>query len=258
MRKHVRLLFTCAFAAALGGGLFSTTSVRATLFTGADDSVINNELNWDDGLPDNFGNDGTVPSGFDTTHSDVNALDNANITFLGNSSLTGSAQVRVENSTLTFKDSSSWSLIGTIALGRDAAPVGDSILNIQDNASVSMTACFKVARAQNAFVNQSGGTVLLPSDTLDLGNSNGGVGTYTLSAGTVTASGMNIYDDGSSKFNFTLGSTGVLTVLNGGVDYTAGFEGFITDGDITLGGASAGSGDFLIAYDNGSTSIQQS
>ena len=50
----------------------------------------------------------------------------------------------------------------------------------------------------------------------------------------------------------------MLSVLNGGVDYTVDFEGFITDGDITLGGASAGLGDFLIAYDNGSTSIQLS
>ena len=64
MRKHVRLLFTCAFAAALGGGLFSTTSVRATLFTGNVDADINTPGNWDAGLPDNSGNPGTVPTGF--------------------------------------------------------------------------------------------------------------------------------------------------------------------------------------------------
>ena len=75
MRKHVRLLFTCAFAAALGGGLFSTTSVRATLFTGDVDFDINNGANWETGLPDNSGNPGTVPTGFATTHNSVDALD---------------------------------------------------------------------------------------------------------------------------------------------------------------------------------------
>ena len=78
-----------------------------------------------------------------------------------------------------------------------------------------------------------------------------------MSGGTATATLLNFAADAANIFNFTLGSTGILTILNGGTDYTTNFETFITDGDIRINSLSATSADFQITYNSAvSTSIQ--
>ncbi len=258
-----------AFASVVLIAGVTATSDAATMFTDADgaDSAITTAGNWDNGVPDNSGNAGTVTN-FATTLAGEHDLDSKDITYIGTASLTGtSAGVKVEDSVTTFNDSSSWVQTGTIAIGRDApgagttpAPTGVSILNINDNASVSMDADLKLSRAQNATLNQTGGSLntgTSNSDQINIGNNNnGGVGTYVMSGGTATAGRMSIATNGSS-FDFTLGSTGVLTILNSGVDYTSNFVDWINLGDITVGGSAASVSAFDITFTDGvSTSIQ--
>lgn len=235
----------------------SENLIAATIFTDADgaDSEIINPGNWDNGLPTNDGtNPGTIPTGLAATADlDLDSLTSKEITLEGTATLTG-LNVRVEDSTITLKDASSYATTGTVALGRDASPVGDTVLNIMDSASLSMTAGFKVGLRQNAFLNQSGGSVVVATE-IDLGNmNNGGVGLYTISGGTVTANDITFQN--GSAFDFTAGSTGVLTILGGGNDFSSNLEAFVTNGDISLGGATSPLSNFLISYDGQSTSIQ--
>ena len=233
-------LFTCLLC-------FAKEVNAATTFNDADgaDSEVDNAGNWDFGVPDNVGNAGTVPTGFNVTYDAALDLNGKDITFEGTSTLTG-PNSQIDDATLTFKGSSSYTSTGAIAPARNDNGVTTTI-NILDSAVLSIASQFKVARAGIGIVNQSGGTVTAVTD-FELGNlAKGGTATYTLSAGTISANGFSI--ENGSVLNFTVGSTGVLSILNGGLDFTSNFEDFINNGGITLGGAAALVSDFDINWD---------
>jgi aspartate 1-decarboxylase len=236
--------------------LMSLGAGAATTFTGAIDTDITNVGNWDNGLPDNAGNDGIIPSGLSTTYTGNTAALNFNGTWNGTATLSGDNS-RIDNGFLTFNDTSSYVSPNTIAIARDG---GSGTININGSAIVRTTGAvaggdIKIGRAGSAFVNQTGGLLDAFLD-IELGVNNGGTGVYNLSGGTAVGERLLFGALATNVFNFTPGSTGVLTIRNGGADYTTVFEGYIGAGQITINGAAANTGDFLINYTGTETSIQ--
>jgi uncharacterized protein (TIGR03382 family) len=226
----------------------------ATVFTGAsgtDAQALADAANWDNGLPDNAGNDGNIPTGTATTYAADSDL-NFNGTWDGDSTLTG-GNSRIDDGVLTFNGTSSYTTTNVIALARNG---GTGIINIFDNATVSADTGLKIGRAGAGIINQFGGTLTVGAD-LELGNvNNGGTGVYNMSGGVANGTFLSFATDPANIFNFTTGSVGILNISNAGVDYTTDFENFISNGDITRNGTSASVGDFLINFDGSSTSIQ--
>jgi hypothetical protein len=249
-------------------------SHAATMFTdgAAGNSDIIDAANWDNGLPDNVGNAGTIPTGFNTAAggtgggANVDDLDGMVLTFEGNSTLV-TTNNRSDDNILTFNGTSNWTNDATLFLGRDGPAGTSTTVNINDSASLATIPRLTnmaggkmgIGRIGNAFIVQSGGSVTI-DDEIEIGAGNGGSGLYTLSAGTVLAEFLefdNVTPGVTSSFDFTVGSTGVLTLRNGGADYSADLLAFIVGGDITVGAAAATAADFLITIDTGvSTSIR--
>jgi hypothetical protein len=103
-----------------------------------------------------------------------------------------------------------------MAWGQNAGTV--STLTLNDTASLSALH-LQVGKISQGIVNQNGGTVTLTGDLrLGLNTEAASASRYNLAAGTVTAAGTmsaggtDAGADGGTYFNFTLGSTGSLTV----------------------------------------------
>jgi hypothetical protein len=247
-RHQEPLSLVCTFAVIVIAAFFVgwlPDAVAQTTFTDADvaDSAITTEENWDNGLPDNVGNVGTVSGTFAATYAADQDLDGKDMIFEGMSSLTGSG-VKIDDSTLTFRGQSVFESTGTIGVARDL--LATNTLNIQESASVIAGNDLKLGRAGMAILNQSGGSLTIAS-ALEIGNTNvGGTGALNLSGGVITAGSLELQ---IGVVDFTTNSTGSISVLNGGVDFTPDFESFINSGGITIGGAMAATSDFLITYD---------
>lgn len=264
MNSFNSLFLRSAFAAVLTGGLLASTSEAATIFTDADgaDSHIETVGNWDNGLPDNVGNGGTVSTGSAATTLGNDAMDAMDITFEGSASLAAAAGLKYNGGTLSFQDTSTLTNTGTLAIGRDVLG-GVATINVSDSAVLTITNDLKVGFKEDGTLNMSGGTLNVSVD-LDLGGNlggggdNDGVGTFNLSGGVANFGNKGNWDLGAigSTVNYTVGSTGIMTFGNGGADYTADLEAAITAGDIVVGGSSAAISAFSITFDGSTTSIQ--
>jgi hypothetical protein len=131
--------------------------------------------------------------------------------------LTNPATLNAVGATVVLNQNSSFNSAGqTMAWGQNAGTV--STLTLNDTASLSALH-LQVGRLSQGIVNQNGGTVTLTGD-LRLGLDAGAASAsrYNLAAGTVTAAGTmsaggtDAGADGGTYFNFTAGSTGILTI----------------------------------------------
>lgn len=233
----------------------------ATTFNGSSGADLATAGNWSNGLPNNSGNLGTVPTGFATTTGGNDDLDGMDITFEGSSSLHSTAGLKLNGGTFSFQDTSVFTSPATLAIGRDAT--GPATLNVSDSASVSTDNDFKVGFRDDGILNMTGGTLNILLD-LDLGGNvtsnpdNDGIGTFNFSGGTANFGRRANWDPGNtgSVVNFTAGSTGIMTFGNEGADYTATLLAEISEGDIVFDGSPADASDFLIDFTGGVTSIQ--
>jgi hypothetical protein len=131
--------------------------------------------------------------------------------------LTNPATLNAVGATVVLNQNSSFNSAGqTMAWGQNAGTV--STLTLNDTASLSALH-LQVGKISQGIVNQNGGTVTLTGD-LRLGLDAGAAtaSRYNLAAGTVTAAGTmsaggtDAGADGGTYFNFTAGSTGILTI----------------------------------------------
>jgi hypothetical protein len=231
----------------------------STTWTGAIDSDIGDSGNWDNGLPSNTsdpvndayiglvdgapvtvelearqdmnGQDFTVSDG-STIHVTDDYPDHDNEGFRwGNSTLTLNAGNLDVDTTLTSY------------LGRG----GDISLNINAGSTVSFVAGVYLGYDGQVVVNQTGGSVVI-GGTLTLQyryNDDISGNVYNLTAGTVTLGGLIVNDendDDSNYFNFTLGSTGTLTITQSSFDFAS----MIDDGEIRIDDAVSSISDFTI------------
>ncbi|NDV61481.1 PEP-CTERM sorting domain-containing protein [Puniceicoccales bacterium CK1056] len=182
-------------------------SAQVTTWTGLVDTDFNTAGNWDNGLPDNAGNPGIVPTGTVTTLL-ATSLNGTTVTWSGDSHLNTTAAVRIANSTHTFQGSSNLTTGIALQIGRGTvADVGT--LN-WDSAGTLSSGVMTVGRDATGTLSQSAGVVAPSSLAIGRGTI---VGTYTLSGGNVTTGTFGIVN---GTFNFTAGSTGLLTVTNAG------------------------------------------
>jgi hypothetical protein len=124
--------------AALALGLSVGALQGATIFTDGqvDDSRIDRPDNWSNGLPTGT-NAGTVGTGFSTTFFNQFQPADYDVTYNGNSSLSG-IELRLDDGTsLTFNDTSSFSSTGVLFIGFDS---GSAQMTFNDSATATLSA----------------------------------------------------------------------------------------------------------------------
>ena len=144
-------------------------------------------------------------------------LNSTSLVLNNGATLTNPATLNAVGATVVLNQNSSFNSAGqTMAWGQNAGTV--STLTLNDTASLSALH-LQVGKISQGIVNQNGGTVTLTGDLrLGLNTEAASASRYNLAAGTVTAAGTmsaggtDAGADGGTYFNFTLGSTGSLTV----------------------------------------------
>jgi hypothetical protein len=261
MTKNLKL--TSNLAVALAASAFLVTSMQAaTIFNGGagggtggtdDFTTVGN---WDNGVPNNT-NTGTVASK-NVTYDNQNDFDAKTVTFSGttavtaDSAFTSQQRIYMENSTLTFQDSSAFTVSGFFSAGR-ANNANPATINWDSTGTFSASSLF-LGRASDGVFTQSAGTVDVSANTangLVFGTDTfSGTGSYTLSGGSVVAHQL-LFAGAGGVFDFTAGSTGALTIVNAGADYTSALNAFITAGDITKDAGDS----FVIDFSGGVTTL---
>lgn len=229
-KKNTKLLALSSFTLALT----ALSAHAATTWTGAVDADIDDVANWSNGLPSSS-NLGTLDNGDTVEMESRSDLDDKYITVSGGSTILvpsgingfrwGASEINLIAGGNLDSDYTS-----STQMGRN----GSATLNMYSGSNASFAANLNVGREHIATVNQFGGTMLI-GGTLSVpenasGTANGS--TYNLSGGSVTANNLLIdpNSSGTNYFNFTTGSTGSLTIVQGNFD----FESLIDDGEIRI------------------------
>ncbi len=218
-----------------------------TGWTGNTDTQVNVAGNWNNGLPTG-GSVGTVTDA-DVTYSSHNGIELAGyqVVFDGASTFTNAAAgkssfILQDGAVFTYNDTTSG------FLGDDTTS-DHRHLSIRDggtfhwNSTGTLNGINEIIlSASNAVMSQSAG--LLVADV----GFNVDSGSYTLSGGTVVGNGAYGLKIATGTLDFlTTGTTGIVQVAAG---KTSVFEGFITNGLITIDGAVATLADFVILDGN--------
>ena len=229
-KKNTKLLALSSFTLALT----ALSAHAATTWTGTIDSDIGDAANWSNGLPSST-NLGTIDNGAIVEMESRSDLDGKYITVSGGSTILvpsgingfrwGASEINLISGGNLDSDYTS-----STQMGRNGSPT----LNLYSGSTATFASNLNVGREHIATVNQFGGTMLI-NGTLSVpenarGTANGS--TYNLSGGNVTANYLLIdpNSSGTNYFNFTTGSTGSLTIVQGDFD----FESFIDDGEIRI------------------------
>lgn len=252
---------------ALSIALFAASAGAATVWDndeGNGDFDIGNSVNWTNGLPNNNSdpvNDGTIDNGDTVEMLDRQDLDGKNYVLSNGSTihnantLPGNDGFRWDGGTITLNgghldvDES-----GTAVIGRDLKATS-TILEINGSSTANFAGALTMGRLSRAIVDQSGGSMFV-TGLLQIRSTDGGTvfnNQYNLSAGTVTAGGLSVYNSGSaglgedSYFNFTTGSTGSLTITQSSFD----FETLIDAGEIRINDIAVASNSGAFTYTDG-------
>ncbi|MCK4565553.1 MAG: leucine-rich repeat domain-containing protein, partial [Verrucomicrobia bacterium] len=155
------------------------------------------------------------------------------------------AATRLRDGTVfSFVDSSSWNNISENVI---VGYAGTATLNWDSSGTLSALggAKFDVGRdATPCFLNQSDGLIEVGTHLQVLG-------------GSMTLDGVIDNIDSTSYIDLlTTGTTGTISIVNGGADYTSALQGFIDGGKIRINGAvQSGYGNFNIVFDGSKTTI---
>ncbi len=231
----------------------------AISWTGPAGGNIEDGVNWSSGSVPATGTDiGTVTD--TAVQFTAQQPTPTSIIFAGTSSLKNNQNVavRISNSVWTFNDSSSFNLLGAagaieiMVWGRGVD--GNSYMTWNSTGTLSGVNDLRLGNttAQRGFITQNAGTFTV-ADSLQM--KYGSV--FTMAGGTLSANNLIIDNaSGDDILDFlTTGSGGAMSFANGGADYTATLEGFITAGDIRIDGAAATVSDFNISYSGTETTI---
>jgi hypothetical protein len=219
MKNQKNKLLLLVVISAVAGSL---AQAQTQDWSGRQNTALGNNNNWV-GAGNPIGDAATLVGVIDGSATNQPSIGfggqlNATSLVLNNgATLTNPATLNAVGATVVLNQDSSFNSAGqTMAWGQNAGTV--STLTLNDTASLSALH-LQVGKISQGIVNQNGGTVTLTGDLrLGLNTEAASASRYNLAAGTVTAAGTisaggtDAGADGGTYFNFTLGSTGSLTV----------------------------------------------
>ena len=239
----------------LYAALVSSASSSTLYFDGETDHNIQTAANWTGNVLPTAGTHAGIVGGSTNVFFSDRVIATLDITFEGTSSIgnivTSATRLR-DGTVFSFVDSSSWNNISqNVIIGYD----GTATLNWDSSGTLSALGGAKLDVGRSStpcFLNQSDGLIDVGGKLQVLGGS-----VYTLSGGSMSLGGVIDNIDSSSYIDLlTTGTTGTLSVVNGGADYTSALQSFIDGGQIRINGVvQSGYGNFSIIFDGSKTTI---